>query len=178
MNHRKAIVGVIGSGTSPHSERSEQLGHWLAGKGVHLLTGGGGGVMAAVSKAFYETRGRSGSVIGIIPCQENSVIPKPGYPNQWVEIPIFTHLPLSGAHGTDLLSRNHINILTSDVIVALPGSAGTASEVALAEKYHRPVIAFLESIEEIPGLSGQIRVMSDFDEICKYVESCLMEERK
>ena len=178
MNHRKAIVGVIGSGTSPYSERSEQLGHWLAGKGVHLLTGGGGGVMAAVSKAFYETQGRSGSVIGIIPCQENSVHPKPGYPNQWVEIPIFTHLPLSGTYGIEPLSRNHINILSSDVIVALPGGAGTASEVALAEKYQRPIVAFLESFEEIPGLSRNILVQSDFNKVCNYVESCLMEERK
>jgi len=178
MGPRRAIIGVIGSGTSPHTERSELLGHWLASRGVHLLTGGGGGVMAAVCKAFYETRGRSGSVIGIIPCQENSVHPKPGYPNQWVEIPILTHLPLSGVHGTELLSRNHINILSSDVIVALPGGAGTASEVVLAERYQRPIVAFLESVEEIPGLSNNIKLMSDFDEVCKYVESCLMEERK
>ena len=134
--------------------------------------------MAAVSKAYYETPGRDGSVIGIIPCQENSVIPKPGYPNRLVEIPVFTHLPLSGTKGTEPLSRNHINILTSDVIVALPGGAGTASEVTLAEKYQRPIVAFLESFEEIPGLSGHIKIMSDFDEVCKYVETCLMEERK
>jgi len=177
MERRTAIIGVIGSGTTPHTERSELLGHWLASKGVHLLTGGGG-VMAAVCKAFYETQGRSGSVIGIIPCQENSVHPKPGYPNQWVEIPILTHLPLSGVHGTEPLSRNHINILSSDIIVALPGGAGTASEVVLAEKYQRPIVAFLESFDEIPGLSRHIQVKSDFNEVCKYVESCLMEVRK
>jgi uncharacterized protein (TIGR00725 family) len=178
MKSRMAIVGVIGSGTSAHPERSTPLGHWLAKKGVHLLTGGGGGVMAAVSQSFYDTRGRRGSVIGIIPCQESSMDPIPGYPNQWVEIPIFTHLPLSGTHGTEPLSRNHINILTSDVIVALPGGTGTASEVALAERYQRPLVAFLKSFEEIPGLPGHIKVLSDFDEVCRYVESCLMEKRK
>jgi len=178
METRPAIVGVIGSGTTHHPERSARLGHWLAIRGVHLLTGGGGGVMAAVSKAFYETRGRSGSVIGIIPCQEGSVDPKPGYPNQWVEIPIFTHLPLSGTHGTEPLSRNHINILSSDVIVALPGGKGTASEVALAEKYQRPIVAYLKSFDKIPGLSRQIQVRSDLDEVCKFVESYIKEERK
>jgi hypothetical protein len=55
-----------------------------------------------------------------------------GYPNPWVEIPVYTHLPVSGMGGLDASSRNHINILTSDVIVALPGSAGTWSEVMLA----------------------------------------------
>jgi uncharacterized protein (TIGR00725 family) len=102
---RIAIVGVLGSGTSPHTERASRLGRWLADRGVHLLTGGGGGVMATVSKAFYESPGRRGLVIGIIPCQEGSVRPKHGYPNEWVEIPILTHLPLSGTRGTEPLSE-------------------------------------------------------------------------
>jgi len=32
----------------------------------------------------------------------------------------------------DMNSRNHINILSSDVVIALPGSKGTYSEVMLA----------------------------------------------
>ena len=167
------IVGVMGSGTLEYSERSSRLGRWLAGKGVHLLTGGGGGVMASVSKAFYESGDRLGSVIGIIPCQEGSVHPKPGYPNPWIEIPIFTHLPLSGTQGTEPLSRNHINILTSAVIVALPGGAGTASEAALAVAYHRPIIAFLTSTDEIPGLHGEVPVQSDFGEVCRFITQAL-----
>jgi predicted Rossmann-fold nucleotide-binding protein len=129
--------------------------------------------MASVSKAFYESGDRLGSVIGIIPCQEGSVYPKPGYPNAWIEIPIFTHLPLSGTQGTEPLSRNHINILTSDVIVALPGGAGTASEVALAVAYHRPIIAFLTSSEEIPGLPEEVPFQNDFGEVCKFITQAL-----
>ena len=170
---RFPIVGVMGSGTSAHTERASQLGRWLAGKGVHLLTGGGGGVMASVSKAFYESEGRRGSVIGIIPCMEDSVHPRSGYPNPWIEIPIFTHLPLSGTRGTEPLSRNHINILTSDVIVALPGGAGTASEAALAVTYQRPIVAFLTSSAEIPGLPWQVPVQSDFDEVCRFISEAL-----
>jgi predicted Rossmann-fold nucleotide-binding protein len=43
------------------------LGEWLASIGVHLLTGGGKGVMESVSKAFYESPARQGVVLGVIP---------------------------------------------------------------------------------------------------------------
>ncbi|HUT02907.1 MAG TPA: DNA-binding protein, partial [bacterium] len=46
---RLPIVGVLGSGSEPHEEKAKPLGEWLAREGVHLLTGGGGGVMEAVS---------------------------------------------------------------------------------------------------------------------------------
>ncbi len=59
-----------------------------------------------------------------------------------MEIAIATHLPLSGAQGEDPLSRNHINILSADMIVALPGGAGTLSEVRLAQRYRKPLIAW------------------------------------
>src|SRR5262249_61196178 len=64
-------------------------------------------------------------------------------PNPWGEAPIRPHLPLSGPQGTDARSRNHINVLTADLVVALPGDDGTRSEVVLAVRYARPVIAFL-----------------------------------
>ena len=130
-------------------------------------------IIAAVSSAFHESPDRRGLFIWIIPCKEDSVSPKSGYPNKWVEIPIFTHLPLSGEQCTELLSRNHVNVLTADVIVALPGHAGTASEVALALSYDRPIVAFLNSADEIPGLPDRVPVRSNFDEVCEFVQSRL-----
>jgi hypothetical protein len=50
---------------------------------------------------------------------------------QFVELAVQTHLPASGGAGLSALSRNHINALTADVIVALPGGPGTASEVVV-----------------------------------------------
>lgn len=82
MTFRIPIVGVIGSGTVEYTRRSACLGRWLAKRGVHLLTGGGGGVMAAVSKAFHEVSERRGLVIGIVPSREASVSPKAEYPNR------------------------------------------------------------------------------------------------
>ena len=163
----------MGSGSQSHRERASHIGRWLALEGVHLLTGGGGGVMAAVSQAFYETSNRRGLVIGIVPCEEGSVRPKSGYPNRWVEIPIFTHLPLSGTRGKEVLSRNHINVLSSDVIIALPGSAGTGSEVVLALSYQRSVISYLESRDEIPGLPAEIPVCSDLEGVQEFVRAKL-----
>jgi uncharacterized protein (TIGR00725 family) len=165
----------MGSGTESHRERAAALGRWLAGEGVHLLTGGGGGVMSAVSEAFCEVPERRGLVIGVLPGDEREfesaspVAPRPGYPNPWVEIPISTHLPLSGCRGLDPLSRNHINVLSSTVLVALPGGAGTASEVALALRYHCPVIAYLDDPSQIDGLSAEAVVESDFAAVQAFV---------
>ncbi|MCH7990809.1 MAG: molybdenum cofactor carrier protein, partial [Gemmatimonadetes bacterium] len=118
---RLPIVGVLGSASSFHEERASALGVGIAELGAHLLTGGGQGVMESVSRAFHRTPNRQGLVIGVIPCGVVAGRPKDGYPNEWVELPIHTHLPLSGKRGTDPLSRNHINVLSPHAIVAVPG---------------------------------------------------------
>lgn len=168
---RLPIVGVMGSGRQPHDHLAHPLGRWLAGNRFHLLTGGGGGVMAAVSKAFYLTPGRLGRVIGIIPGQRDGEGYRPlsGYPNPWVEIPIMTHLPFSGVKGTELLSRNHINILSADVVVALPGSAGTVSEMQLAQRYGRPLIAFLDRTDRLPETLADVQIAHDIATVKSFV---------
>ncbi len=171
---RRATVGVMGSGSEEHRERAEALAEILAGLPVNLLTGGGGGVMASVSRAFAGNPGRQGVVIGVLPCREDDPLhrPPPGYPNPWVEIAIRTHLPYSGGRGTDPRSRNHVNVLSSDVIVVLPGGAGTASEVALALGYRRPAIGFLEH-GEMAGLPADLPVTTDPEELRAFLESAL-----
>ena len=49
---RLKIVGVMGSGQRGYEDLSLVLGEMLARMGVHLLTGGGSGVMDTVSKGF------------------------------------------------------------------------------------------------------------------------------
>eukprot|EP00475_Leptophrys_vorax_P036874 TRINITY_DN6292_c0_g1_i1.p1 TRINITY_DN6292_c0_g1~~TRINITY_DN6292_c0_g1_i1.p1 ORF type:complete len:225 (-),score=47.78 TRINITY_DN6292_c0_g1_i1:107-727(-) len=66
-----------------------------------------------------------------------------GLPNKYVEVKIQTHLFLSGLCGMHPLSRNAINILSSDVVIALPGGYGTMSEVKMAFKFGKPVICYL-----------------------------------
>lgn len=135
------VVGVMGSGTDEHDELAAPLGRVLAEAGVHLLTGGGRGVMEAVSRAFRGVGTRAGLVIGVCPgrIEKGAYRAPSGYPNPWVEVAIRTHLPDSGVQGRASTSRNHINVLSSDLVIALPGGAGTASEIALAVRYGRPV---------------------------------------
>ena len=172
---RLPIVGVIGSGTDPYLDRSQGLGRLLAKMGFHLLTGGGGGVMSSVSQAFYEMPDRQGLVIGILPCSHEDPrrTPKPCYPNPWVEIPIATHLPLSGVQGQESLSRNHINILTADAVVALPGGPGTVSEIKLALRYQRPIIAFLKGHLESSRVPESVLVTEKLARIQNFLQDYL-----
>ena len=169
---RKPVVGVMGSGSAADPVLVEPIARLLARRGVSLLTGGGGGTMAAVCKAFAEAgaaeRGQIIAVLPGVPAEANSggeggwagregggggafvagpTEAPPGYPNEWSELVIQTHLPTSGASGTDITSRNHINILSSDVVLALPGGPGTLSEVELAVIYQTPCLACLGQAE-------------------------------
>jgi predicted Rossmann-fold nucleotide-binding protein len=151
---RRRILTVVGSGKTGDPQCAE-VGRLAAALGFDLLTGGGRGVMADVSQAFFEASPRHGLIIGIVPAtvepldvlerqepQTVDYVLPPGYPNKWVEIAIYTHLPDSGAEGTLRSSRNHINVLSADVIVAFPGQGGTLSEIWLATQYGVPVVAY------------------------------------
>ena len=175
---RRPIVGVMGSHVEGHPERSRPLGQWIASQGYHLLTGAGEGVMSAVSQAFAEVDGRVGCVIGIVPTgatatAESLRTPLAGYCNAWVDIPVITHLGGGDVSGDEPMSRNHINILTSSVVVLLPGGVGTAGEARLAVRYDTPAVAFLNSRDEIPSLPTEVAVSSDFDAVTDFIEQCL-----
>src|SRR5262249_34011292 len=112
LTYRRRLVAVIGSGRSadPHCA---DVGRLIAHLGFDLLTGGGRGVMEAVSRAFFEVQPRKGLVIAVVPATVEGLTAleyrhpapvaydlPPGYPNEWVELAIFTHLPDSGPDGT------------------------------------------------------------------------------
>jgi len=154
----RATVGVMGSSRDEHAELAEPLGALLARLELNLLTGAGRGVMTSVSRAFLAARRGRGISIGIVPCADIGARaePRAGSPNPYIELPIFTHLPLSGIDGQDDLSRNHINILSSNVVIALPGSEGTASEIELALRYGRPVAAFAAAASALQNFHADI----------------------
>jgi uncharacterized protein (TIGR00725 family) len=168
---RRPVVGVMGSGVERHDALAGAVGTWIARQGFHLLTGGGGGVMAAVGEAFAAVPDRGGLAIGVLPNAEDDPrysLPV-GYPNRWVELAIRTHLPLSGPRGTAPLSRNHINVLTADVVIALPGGSGTSSEVRLAVRYARPCVAFVTDRSQISGLPDQVPCASTLAAVAAFV---------
>ena len=159
---RRRVVTVIGSGQSGDSSCAD-AGRLIAELGFDLLTGGGHGVMTEVSRAFFEVSPRRGLVIGVVPAsvepmealenRDSSGVEydlPPGYPNPWVEIAVYTHLPDSGREGTLRSSRNHINVLSADVIVAFPGREGTLAEIWLATQYGVPIVAYGDHDQAIP----------------------------
>jgi isochorismate pyruvate lyase len=145
---RRRVVAAIGSGTAADAEACRLVGRLVAELGCDLLTGAGGGTMAAVAQAFCERRDElrsPGLCIGIVPGgpdREGRYATPSGYPNPWVELAVYTHLPRSGEQGRDSSSRNHIVVLSADAVVALPGGAGTQSEVDLARHYGIALIGY------------------------------------
>jgi predicted Rossmann-fold nucleotide-binding protein len=115
------IILVVGSHKDKDGEtyktKCETVAGLLVKHGVHLLTGGGPGVMAKVSQFFVEHPERKAGqrCLGVLPWG------KEGYPNKWVEIPIRTHLSgkmMNGADSPkDSNSRNHINALTASAVI-------------------------------------------------------------
>jgi uncharacterized protein (TIGR00725 family) len=168
-------IGVMGSGSEEYEEDARVVGAVLADLGVNLLTGGGPGVMRAVGKSFTRHPGRRGICIGIIPCASESdrVTPKAGYPNEFVELAIRTHLPYSGKKGTHDLSRNHINVLTCDAIIALPGEHGTASEIHLALRYARPVVVYAGDDRQLPHFPTSVRRVHSRQELTAFIRSVI-----
>jgi uncharacterized protein (TIGR00725 family) len=125
QSQRRSIIGIMGSGkATPHEHLAYTLGRRVAEAGYTLLTGGGAGVMEAASRGAAEA---GGLVIGVLPHDR----PAGNYPNPYVHIPIFTGMGDA---------RNAINVNSSDVVICLPGGAGTLSEVALALKCGKHVV--------------------------------------
>ena len=122
---RKAVIGVMGGADADERVRSDarQLGRLIAERGWVLLNGGRNtGVMAASAEGAQQA---GGTVVGLLPdCDRQKASP---------------HLDLAIVTGLGD-ARNVINVLSSDVVIACPGGAGTLSEVALALKNGKPVI--------------------------------------
>lgn len=171
----RATIGVMGSGSEAHEGLAAPLGKLLARLGVNLLTGAGGGVMTSVSRAFVEAKPETGISIGIVPCAgiDKRAESKAGYPNEFVQLPIVTHLPCDGSRGQDDLSRNHINVLSSAAIVALPGGEGTASEVELAMKYRRPIVAFSADTSQVARFPGNVRRLTAIEDVEAFLREIL-----
>ena len=143
-------IGIIGSGRKPWKEYTQPLAQWIAHQNYHLLTGAGEGVMASASKAFYRVENRKGVCIGIVPTIPHTAlgfIPKENYPNPWVEIAINSPLPTFDGSDPQQVSRNYICVLSSDLLVALPGNKGTRNEIDLAIRFQKPLILFAPATE-------------------------------
>jgi uncharacterized protein (TIGR00725 family) len=158
---RRTVIGVMG-GSKVGDEvaaMANRLGRLIAEHGWILLNGGrNAGVMAASAEG---ARQAGGTVVGVLPDKNTSQA------SPHLDIAIVTGM-------SD--ARNLINVLSSDVVIACPGSLGTLSEIMLALKNGKHVI--LLDREMGPELEpftdrGQLRSASTPDEAVELVAAAL-----
>jgi uncharacterized protein (TIGR00725 family) len=132
-------VSVVGSGTASGElyEKAREVGRLVAERGGTVVCGGRSGVMEAVARGATEA---GGTAIGILPDEDRKGA------NEFLSFSIAT--------GTGH-ARNLAVVCSGDVVIAVGGEYGTLSEMGLARKVGRPVVA-LESWE----LGGHVSVAS------------------
>jgi len=124
------IIGVIGGAqcTPREAELAHEVGRRLAERGVVLVCGGGGGVMGAACQGALEA---GGFTLGILPGNDSAEA------NRHVRLAIPTGMGEA---------RNVVIVLTAQTLIAIGGEGGTLSEVGLALRLGKRVVA-LESWE-------------------------------
>ena len=117
-------IGVIGAGTcSPEAASlAYDVGRLIAQNSAILVCGGLGGVMEHASRG---ARDAGGLTVGILPGFDLTDV------NPYIDIAIPTGL----SH-----ARNVLVVRSSMAVIAVQGSYGTLSEIAIALKLGRPVI--------------------------------------
>lgn len=140
---RAPFIAVIGDG-DPHGPEAhrlldwaEEIGQILGRAGATVITGGLGGVMHAASRGATSV---GGVTIGILPGAD------PDEANEYVTIPIATGLGVA---------RNLVVVTSADAVVAVGGRHGTLSEIGLALRMGRHVVALsswrIESEQRLGG---------------------------
>jgi uncharacterized protein (TIGR00725 family) len=123
------IISVIGGSDSDDAvlELAEEIGEEIAQRGVALACGGLGGVMEAACRGAKK---HNGLTIGILPTDIKE------HANKYVDVVMPTGLGYA---------RNFLVAKTGDAVIALDGSAGTLSEIAIAWFSERPIVAMAQS---------------------------------
>jgi uncharacterized protein (TIGR00725 family) len=161
----RTIIGVMGGALADPAvlESARKTGRFIAERGWVLLTGGrDAGVMAAASEGASEA---GGLVLGVLPGDST----EGASPHVNIAIP-------TGMGD----ARNAINVLASHAVIALPGGAGTVSEIALALKSNRPVVLLgfpLGAPFERYYRSGLLNEATTPEEAVAIVNSLLTPER-
>ena len=118
-------VAVVGPGDADERTAwlAEEVGAALADAGAVVVTGGLGGVMEAACRGAKSRRGRT---VALLPGEDRSAA------NGWVDVALATGLG-------EL--RNALLVRSVDAVLAIGGSWGTLSEIALAARTGVPVFA-------------------------------------
>jgi uncharacterized protein (TIGR00725 family) len=120
----RAQIAVVGA-SDPSAEDArlaESVGSAVAGAGAVLVCGGLGGIMEAAARG---AKSKGGLTLGILPGRSRQGA------NPYLDCAVATGLG-------DF--RNFLVVAAADAVVALPGSYGTLSEIAMALTLKKPVV--------------------------------------
>ena len=123
------IISVIGGAESSPEilKLAEAIGSEIAKRGIAIACGGLMGVMEAASKGAKK---HDGVTIGILPSDSKRDA------NKYIDYAIPTGLGYA---------RNFLVAKTGDTVIAIDGSAGTLSEIAIAWFSDKPIVAMTTS---------------------------------
>ncbi len=141
MSGYVAVIGPGEGATDQDLADAHRAGTLLAEAGVVVITGGLGGVMATVARGARDAGGMS---VGLLPSSQRG----DGDPAHTVLLPT----------GLGEL-RNGLVVRAADAVLAVGGSWGTLSEVALAVRVGTPVVAVRSW--ELPA--GSVEVAPDIE---------------
>jgi uncharacterized protein (TIGR00725 family) len=138
VRRKPIVIVVMGGHEAPPEilEDARRIGEAIAERGHVLLTGGGDGVMKAASEGAFNA---GGLVLAVLP--SDRVRPQAGYPNEFVDIAIYTGMADA---------RNVINAKAPHVMIAIDGGWGTVSEIAHAMRCDTPVIGLKTPFIDLP----------------------------
>ncbi len=124
MRAQKITISVIGGHETSEKIKKEAyaIGQIIAKAGAVLVCGGLDGVMKAAAQGAKEA---GGLTIGLLPGKEKSDA------NEFIDIALPTTIGYA---------RNAMVACSADIIIAMPGSHGTLSEICYGLVYKRPVI--------------------------------------
>jgi hypothetical protein len=133
-------LSVIGGAVVDEATEAQafDVGRLAAERGWLVITGGGGGVMAAASRGAVSARGVT---VAILPTYDKTTA------NPYAGVVIPTGLGYA---------RNAVVVAAGDAVIAVGGSYGTLAEIALAVKLGKPVVG----INSWPGV-GSVRQVAD-----------------
>jgi len=123
---QKITISVIGGheSTDKVEKIAHKIGEIIANVGAILVCGGLEGIMRSASCGCKEA---GGMTIGLLPGNDKSAA------NPYIDIALPTTIGFA---------RNAMVAASADIIIALPGSHGTSSEISYGFVYKRPIIDF------------------------------------
>ncbi len=125
VESRDRYVAVVGPGDAGAQLQAiaRRVGELLADAGIVVVCGGLGGVMEAACRGATE---QGGLTVGLLPGRDRAA------GNAYLTVALPTGLG-------EL--RNGLVVGAADAVIAIGGSWGTLSEIALARKTNKPVVA-------------------------------------